>query len=187
MSSHHIVRDNQEPALLILEANTVALEIVQELLEWSPSVIIDESQLDHVLSWGIKIDVILFQEKNKEMITEKVIEQFPVKLLGYQADENPLQVALHFLKAGNYPSVNIIADQPNVLDYLISFQSEMDIVVIQDQIRWSLVRSGHFEKLVADNAMFFTLESNAHKMLMPGVDNKIRVKKDQPFWIGEKL
>ncbi len=186
MSSHHIVRDNQEPALLILATST-PFEIVQQLLEWSPSVMVDEPQLDNVLSWGIKIDIVLFQEQNKETITEKMTEQFPVKMLSYQADEHPLQTALHFLKAGNYPSVNILADQDEIFSYLISFQSEMDMVVIQNQIRWSLVRSGHFEKLLADDTMLFTLEDNVRKLITPDADNKVHMKKDHSFWIGEKL
>lgn len=186
MSSHHIVRDNQEPALLILATST-PFEIVQQLLEWSPSVMVDEPQLDNVLSWGIKIDIVLFQEHNKETIIEKMTEQFPVKMLSYQADEHPLQTALHFLKTGNYPSVNILADQDNVFNDLISFQSEMDMVVIQNQIRWSLVRSGHFEKLLADNTLLFIQEDNTIKTIAPDADNKVRIMKDHSFWIGEKL
>src|SRR4051812_7146441 len=103
MSSHHIVRDNQEPALLILTTST-PFEIVQQLLEWSPSVMVDAPELNTVLSWGIKIDVALFPESKKEATLEKVSEQFPVKLLPYQDHENPLRAALHFLKTGKYPS-----------------------------------------------------------------------------------
>jgi len=186
MSSHHIVRDNQEPALLILATRT-PFEIVQQLLEWSPSIMVSESQLDTVIRWGIKIDIVLFKEENKEAIIEKLVEQFPVKLITYKADGDPLQAGLQFLKAGKYPSVNILADHPNVFSHLISFQSEMDIVVIQDHIRWSLIRSGYFEKFLADDAMLFTLEDNVSKMISPDVDHKIRIKKDHFFWIGEKL
>lgn len=33
MSSHHIVRENQEPALLIADAHAISFEKIQELLE----------------------------------------------------------------------------------------------------------------------------------------------------------
>ena len=187
MSSHHIVRDNQEPALLILEAVTVPFEIVQELLEWSPSVMVDESQLDTLLRWGIKIDMVLFQEKNKEEIIEKVSEQFPIKLLSCQAHEDVLTMALHFLRSGKYPSVNILTHQRTIFHYLLSFESEINMVVIQDKIRWSLVRSGYFEKRVADHSMTFVLENNLNKLIIPDPENKIRIKKESPFWVGEQL
>ena len=57
MSSHHFVKEDQEPALIIADASAVSFEKIQELLEWSPTVIVMESSLEMVLSWGIKMDV----------------------------------------------------------------------------------------------------------------------------------
>jgi len=66
MSSHHFVKEQQEPALLILDTS-VSYETMSPLLEWSPTVLVTELAIDAVLSWGIKVDVILatseFSEK----------------------------------------------------------------------------------------------------------------------------
>lgn len=37
MSSHHIVRDDQEPALIIANGAACSSELLGQLLEWSPS------------------------------------------------------------------------------------------------------------------------------------------------------
>ena len=59
MSSHHFVKEQQEPAVFILDAEHIHLDRISGLLEWVPTILVSEKALDRVLSWGIKIDVIL--------------------------------------------------------------------------------------------------------------------------------
>ena len=61
MSSHHFVREGQEPALLILDA--LAFDIAGPLLEWAPLVVVAQSAVDEVMLWNIKMDVVLAEEK----------------------------------------------------------------------------------------------------------------------------
>lgn len=42
MSSHHIVREKQEPALLIMDLNGFNDEHLGQLLEWNPTVLVNE-------------------------------------------------------------------------------------------------------------------------------------------------
>lgn len=187
MSSHHIVRDNQESALLILHTDSSSLETVQELLEWSPSIIVDESQLDRVLTWGIKIDMVLFQDNNEEETTKKVAEQWPIKLIPYGSNENPVDRALDFLVIHNYPSVNILTHEPDILHQLLSFQSKLDITIIQKDIRWSLIRTDHYSKKVADHTQVYILNSNFIKAPVILDEGKVYIQQTPPFWVGEAL
>ena len=59
MSSHHIVRDDQEPALIIPNGASSSQELLGQLFEWSPLVIVLDSAIDRVLELGIKVDVLL--------------------------------------------------------------------------------------------------------------------------------
>jgi len=59
MSSHHIVRDDQEPALIIANGAECSMELLGQLLEWSPVVIVLDNAIDRVLQLDIKIDVLL--------------------------------------------------------------------------------------------------------------------------------
>ena len=185
MSSHHIVRDNQEPALLLLETDHT-FDIVQQLLEWSPTVIVHESQLDKVLTWRIKMDVVLLEESHEEEVMEKAAVQFPLKLIRYRAGESDVSATLHFLKAGNYPSLNIVTQQ-NLFDTLIAFESKMDLVIFAEGIRWSLIRSGRYEKKLADHSSAFIQEGTQTISIHPDRENKIKVERPSSFWIGEKL
>jgi thiamine pyrophosphokinase len=61
MSSHHIVRDDQEPALIIANGASCSEELMGQLLEWSPLVIVLDSAIERVLElmfyWAISIEV----------------------------------------------------------------------------------------------------------------------------------
>lgn len=59
MSSHHFVRENQEPALIIANGAACSMELLSELLEWSPLVLVLDSAMERVMELGIKIDVLL--------------------------------------------------------------------------------------------------------------------------------
>ena len=49
MSSHHIVRDDQERALIIGNGQACSKELMGQLLEWSPLVIVLDSAIERVL------------------------------------------------------------------------------------------------------------------------------------------
>ncbi len=59
MSSHHIVRDDQEPALIIANGAACDPELLGQLLEWSPLVVVLDSAIERVIELGIKVDVLL--------------------------------------------------------------------------------------------------------------------------------
>ena len=59
MSSHHIVRENQEPALLILSLEGLREDILHQLLEWSPTLFTLAENYEALHSRGIKVDVLL--------------------------------------------------------------------------------------------------------------------------------
>ena len=79
MSSHHFVKEQQEPAVLILNTEGFSFDSISPLLEWVPTVLVAETCVEQVLTWVIKIDVILasqeFQQKNLQLLEE----QYPLK------------------------------------------------------------------------------------------------------------
>ncbi len=87
MSSHHIIREDQEPALLIMDALAVPFEQVQELLEWSPTVMVTEYALVEVLNWGIKVDVAIMITKNVPTWTASLQDQLPLKIISCNSEK----------------------------------------------------------------------------------------------------
>lgn len=155
MSSHHIVRDEQEPALLIAEPSALQLEFVESLLEWSPTVVVLEPALREVLKWGIKIDVVVANMASLEELKPRLVEQSPVKLLGFEAGDL-LNNAFIFLTDHNYPAVNVMADiyHTRVFDLARSFQTLLDTVVYFNDQKWTYMKSGRYRKWVTTGHHF---------------------------------
>jgi hypothetical protein len=106
MSSHHIVRENQEPALVILDAHAIPFEKVQELLEWMPTIIVLHSQIETVLGWGIKIDVLLVPAGEEAVWVDRTKEQQPIEIVSLRSNESAIDNVISFLKSKNIPAVN---------------------------------------------------------------------------------
>lgn len=134
MSSHHIVKENQEPALLILDFQALHRGLLDQLLEWSPTIIVDEYSVDFLLSAEIKVDVVF---SNKEL----PFLQAQTKLLSI--DDSYLGTALSYLVSKSYPAVNILCTRIDPL--LMNFASAINIVAYCDNKRHVFVQ-GHYEK-----------------------------------------
>jgi thiamine pyrophosphokinase len=58
MSSHHVIRDEQEPPIFILTAN-FNMTLVNDLLGWSPLLIVIEEVYPFFDASGIKVDIVI--------------------------------------------------------------------------------------------------------------------------------
>lgn len=134
MSSHHIIREKQEPALLILEMASFDEELLGQLLEWSPTIIVSEEVYDHVYSLGIKIDVLLQQST----IAKETQEHVKILDIG---ESDVVKSTLDFLIDEEYPSVNIISKSFNSHDYT-ALLSKIDLVVFTKDKKIFPVKSG---------------------------------------------
>lgn len=189
MSSHHIVRENQEPALLIAAADAVPFAWIEQLLEWSPTVMVLEPAVETVLSWGIKLDMVISAPEQVNAYVKLLSDQAPVRILGHHTPDHPIHTAMMFLTAGKYKAVNVVGAIPSMLD---NFTDQLDVVTFFEGKRWVYARNGKFEKWVSRGTQF-ELPENVKKI--NGLDERGRARQDGmvkiesgfPFWIGEVL
>ena len=181
MSSHHIIREDQEPALVIDEASDENVESIQQLLEWSPTVVVTERALEKVLTWGIKIDVVIAVEQHTETLTKSLQDQFPLKILSYPAENEAVDTALYFLTASKQKAVNVISG--SALEAFEKF-SLLDVAVIKNGMRWVFIRSGRFEKWLPATTAISIYPTGAHPAPVVEQDGIVTVQRDHSFWIS---
>ena len=150
MSSHHIIREKQEPALLILEIDFFDKELLGQLLEWSPTIIVSQDVYEQVWSLGIKIDVVLKQTPDF-IETQEHLKSHDVE------DLDLLKSALSFLVAESYPSVNIITTEFQSQHYA-AFVSQLDIVVFASNKKIFPIKSGFTKWKPAGDKVFIISE-----------------------------
>lgn len=153
MSSHHIVRDDQEPALIIANGAACSYELLGQLLEWSPIVIVLDNAIDRVLQLDIKIDVLLgdFDDNfNPELYKEK---QFPLEIVhAPNQDKTDLEKAFDYLIEKGHKAVNVVWATGKRADHtitnitnIVSYRDKLKIVILDDHSKVFLLPT-KFEK-----------------------------------------
>lgn len=193
MSSHHIVREDQEPALLILNAHAISFEKIQELLEWMPTVIVAESEIETVVVWGIKVDVVLVPEDKVSHWQEQLIEQLPVKIISFDEGLNSIDSAFQYLKSGKATAVNCLLKTEADLTKFEG--SSFDVDCFFDNTRWSWIKSSRIEKWMPKGSRIQILPLEARNKFVEFSESGWQIHKDgivklesqNPFWLGEDL
>ena len=140
MSSHHIVKDDQEPALIIANGASCSSELLGQLLEWSPIVVVLDSAIERVLQLDIKVDVLLGDfDRNfdPQIYLEK---QFPLEIVP-TPDQNKtdLQKAFDYLIQKGHQAVNVIWATGKRADHTMTnitciadYKEKLKIVILDD-------------------------------------------------------
>ena len=202
MSSHHFVKEQQEPAVFILEVAGISFETIAPLLEWSPTILVDQESVDVVLSWGIKIDVILatssFQEENKNLLEE----QYPLRFLTISTSQS-LEEGLHYLVVSQHKAVHLVG-----LNHLQCLPLEektnfLDLTLVDGDWKYYPVKGGKFSKwFAASEIQILAAEnqpleiSNANGQLLFPIQYLTQIEVPEGtstfsstgvFWIGERV
>lgn len=109
MSSHHIIRDDQEPALIIANGEECNADILCQLLEWSPFIVVLDGAIQKVLDKGIKVDVLL-GDFDRNLNLENVLSQQTDIQVVYMPDQEKtdLEKAIEYLIEKGNKAANII-------------------------------------------------------------------------------
>lgn len=201
MSSHHIVRDEQEPALLFMDSATTDAEIAGQLLEWSPIVVVTESSIYHVLDLSIKIDVIIHTAATSNAMQLIAEEQYPVKLI--ETEQTDLLAAIFkYLLARKQRAINIIGNASTIIQSLSpELLSHFRIVIFEQDYKIFHVSDGKFSKWAPTGQVFETLpdqeisevknlrrtSSQLYSTFTTEQDGFIQLNSLLPFWIRERI
>lgn len=160
MSSHHIVRDDQEPALIIANGAECSMELLGQLLEWSPIVIVLDSAMNRILDLNIKVDVLLgdFDRGfDPEYYKEK---QYPLEIVHTpNQDKTDLEKAFEYLIERNIPAVNVVWATGKRADHtitnitsIVQYRNQLKIVLLDDYSKIFLLPK-RFEKWYTANTL----------------------------------
>ena len=193
MSSHHFVKEGQEPALFIIDP--LSFELAQPLLEWAPLVMVLAAAVDEVLTWGIKIDLVLVPAGSEENMAEKLMDQFPVQFCVYSPNSEIVAAGLNALKSAGATAVNVMM---NVSDIPVDIGlDQQQISIINQTMRWSYVSKAVFEKWVSKGTCIAISITPEADLTFKGLaadgdyyvalhDAVISIRASSPFWIGQK-
>lgn len=132
MSSHHIVREKQEPALYIHELGNFSEELLGQLLEWSPTLIVNGAIYEKILSLGLKVDVVL------NTLDGIAVQENTKSILGPGDEYNTV---MNYLISEKYPAVNVIDTNGELAD-LTFYLDRINIVLFSATVKSYAVQTG---------------------------------------------
>lgn len=188
MSSHHVVREKQEPALVVLGLAGFNPELLGQLLEWSPTVIATRQTAPLLNESSIKVDCILSDEGYHEQRDVKTISP---------GTDSAAEAALKYLVTNGYPAVNLITDTLQLKDYLF-YADKISLVIFYNGQKIYAVNSGFskwkpagemIEVLTHPNELHCNgLEPLGRHRFRTTADGFFSLKFDKPFlFIAEQL
>ena len=202
MSSHHFVKEQQEPAVLILDTNGISFDAVSPLLEWVPTVLVWQDCVEVVLSWGIKVDVILATQEFQEANLYLLEEQYPVRFLIVSGTE-PLEEGLHYLLASQHKGVHLVGFDHTKMGDLAAKTALLDLTVLDEDWKYYPVKVGKFKKWFAASEIRILAKenqplelSNSNGQLLFPIQYLTQIELPEGisefsspdiFWIGEKV
>ena len=202
MSSHHFVKEQQEPAVFVLNTEEISFETVSPLLEWVPTVLVSQDCVETVLSWGIKVDVILataaFQKTNLHLLEE----QYPVRFLTV-SDSGFLEEGLQYLLASQHKGVHLVGFDHAQITALTEKANLLDLTVVDGEWKYYPVKVGKFKKWFAASEIRILAKenqplelSNSNGQLLFPIQYLTQIELPEGisefsssgiFWIGEKV
>ena len=160
MSSHHIGRDDQEPALIIANGEACSQELLGQLLEWSPLIIVLDSAVERVFELGIKIDVLLGDFDRGFDVNYYKEKQYPLEIVHTpNQDKTDLEKAFDYLIEKNHKAVNVIWATGRRADHtitnltnIVAYRNLLKIVILDDHSKVYLLPP-KFEKWYTANTI----------------------------------
>ncbi len=196
MSSHYIIRDDQAPALLIFEAETVSNSILSAFMEWNPTIIINESEIGYILHNNIKVDGIILSKRSKEEVDEILGYQRPYDL--FEKDGFPKNL-IDYLKEKNIHSIDIVKSfDSEGLKLSKLFESDFNIIIFSDHTKFIHITDNSFQKWASPGRGFIIkkehpdtiitttnlgeYETDCYRVESEGI---ITIKSNGRIWLGE--
>lgn len=153
MSSHHVVTDKQEPALIIANGEVCSTELLGQLLEWNPLVMVLDGAMDRALDLGIKIDVLLGDFDRNRNPEEILQYQQPVEIVKVpDQNKTDLEKGIEYLIEKGFAAVNIVWATGKRADHTIAnitnivrYKNKINSVILDDYSKIFLLPK-QFEK-----------------------------------------
>lgn len=145
MSSHHFVKEKQEPAIYIHSEESLDMNLLGQLLEWCPFVIADEHSLYVLNHEPIKIDLVIHRDLSLEEIQTWTANQSNLKILSLKKDEDKLSTVLQHLINENHFAISLVACSDEHFEKIKYLNLPLDIIQYHPNSKAFFVNQ-HFQK-----------------------------------------
>jgi thiamine pyrophosphokinase len=143
MSSHHIIREDQEPALIVANGEACSPTLLGELLEWSPFVVVLDGALPRVMDLGIKFNTVLGDWDSFDNVEQMVEDYQPVDVVhAPDQSKTDLEKGIEYLIEKGHKYIHLVWATGKRLDHtmnniitLAKYADQCTVVLFDDHSR----------------------------------------------------
>lgn len=180
MSSHHFVKEDQEPGLLIYNWVHNAAVLIEQLAQWAPKIIVHEQVLEEVLALGIKVDVVLCQS-DVSLVEEKTTHQFPIQLIPF---EGSFEEVLLYVQREVINRFNVISSSTSEAVHSLKMVLAGLVFYNEDTFRFKIKKG--FEKWLPQG-IAFTIISDQKVLELEGQNTFYKFEGEEAWYIQKLL
>jgi len=168
MSSHHIIRENQEAALILANGQGCSDELLSALLEWSPFILVLDGALERALMKGIKVDAVLGDFDSINIKRDEINESQPIEWIHTpDQDKTDLEKGMEWLIGKGHDKANILWATGKRLDH--TWNNVLSIAKFFDSMKVNLI-DDHSRCFVLPNKFQKYYPKGSKLSLMPITD-----------------
>lgn len=192
MSSHHFVKEGQEPALFVVDP--IADDHLLSILEWSPMIIVAGEAMSKVASWGIRVDAIVLSDgtHNASVVHDMMKYVGPADLIS--SLNGPVDAVLSYLRSKNQYALQVLLQTPEKSLSLWEQAGDFQVTLIGSRQKWSRIQDGHFGKWIPAGTSLQVIGNDLTLNRTPFDGEQIVVEASGivelaspgTFWVGEE-
>ncbi len=153
MSSHHFVKEKQEPAIFIHSEEDIDKELLGQLLEWCPYVIADEHILYYINHNPIKIDLVVQRDLADEEINTWISTQPNVAKLVLNDTDDKLISLITYLEKEKHEALSVIGCKEQSILNLLDINVGLDLIHYHTNYKEFFIKD-HFNKWKVEGSTF---------------------------------
>lgn len=152
MSSHYLVTEDQEPALIIANGEECSMSLLQQMMAWSPFVVALDGAYNRLQRMGVKPQLVIGDFDSLQDY-EPLPDVSYIKL--EEQDTTDLEKALNWLEENDYKDVNVLWATGKRLDHtlnnlsILGMYPSLNVVLYDDHSKAYMIPnrfSKHFQK-----------------------------------------
>ena len=117
MSSHHFVKEGQEPALIVANGQSCSYELLTQIIEWSPYVVALDGAYNRLSELQVFADLVLGDMDSLVTLPASKKTQF---IQIDSQEKTDLEKAIDYLIEKGYQDINVVWATGKRLDHTIN-------------------------------------------------------------------
>lgn len=155
MSSHHTIREGQEPGVIVLTPDYNS-EYLGQLLEWAPRLWANHSAAEHILAEGIKVEGVVATE------IEQLQENYPD--INWVESQDSIESWLKVLNSLNQTEVVVFTSKLDTQWFKIAEEHKLSVKLIIGDFQYTVIHNG-YKKLIFEPINIEWLDINSGEQL----------------------